>query len=80
MSNWQAIQLYSDLMGSPGVVLRNDNPLTEEMEVKPEYSMWEQLCEEMDRGPQLPQDPQSQYRYVISWQDPTAITEVSQVQ
>ena len=72
----RVFKIYSDLMGSPGVVLRKDNPLIEEMEVDPGYSMWEQLYEEMDKDPQFPQDPQSQYRFVKSWQDPTTITEV----
>ena len=76
----RVFEIHSDLMRSTGVVLRKYNPLIEEMEVEPGYSMWEQLCEEMDKDHWFPQDPQSQYRYVKSWQDPTAITEVSQVQ
>ena len=43
-------EIYSDLMGSPGVVLRRDNPLAGEMEVERGYLMWEQLCLCEDMG------------------------------
>ena len=57
-------------------MLRRDSPLAEEMKIEPGYSMWEQLCEDMDRYSQFPQDLQSQYRYAISWQDPNTLIEV----
>ena len=56
----KAFENYSDLIGNPGVVFRRDNPLAEEMEIETGYSMLEQLCEDMDRDPQFPQDLQSQ--------------------
>ena len=41
--------------------------------------MWDQICVDMDRDPQFPRDPQSQYRYVVSWQNPNATTGVLDV-
>ena len=75
----KVFEIYSDLMGNPGVVLHRNNPLAEEMEVEPRYSMWDQLCEDMDRDARFPQDSQSQYQHVVSWQDPNAVTEVLDV-
>ena len=55
----RVFEIHSDLIRSLGVVIRKYNLLIEEMEVEPGYSVWEQLCKEMDKNPQFPQDPQS---------------------
>ena len=72
-------ETHSDIMEEPEVMLREDNPLTDEMVIEQGHTMWDQLCEEMLDDPQLPKDPESLYEHIKNLQDPTTITEVLDV-
>ena len=69
-------KIHSDIMEEPDVVLFEDNPLIDEMDIKQGHTMLDQLCEETLDDPRLPKDPESLYYHIKDLQDPTIVTVV----